>query len=250
MQMIKLNRLERPKALTDEVCQELTRLYIQNKNKDVWNSPMVKQPLKEALLELSHSKCAYCECSVNIESKDITIDHFLPKSMYADKVVEWKNLLPACLRCNRKKNACEEILINPCENEPKEFLGLAKQNPFRLKGIDRGGIGKNTILKIGLNDLEKVMVARMTQWEDIHQRLEDIQEDIQEHGYHEKYRRRLETLMDKCTVKNPYSAVKASNMLVDECYIKIKEIIKESGAWSASMAELENEIEQITLQLV
>lgn len=44
--MIKLNRGECPKDLTDEVKEELTELY------DVWNSSKIKKPLKEALLEM------------------------------------------------------------------------------------------------------------------------------------------------------------------------------------------------------
>lgn len=248
--MIKLNRGERPEALTDEVCEELKKLYSENNEKAVWNSSKIKKPLKEALLEMSHSKCSFCECKVDIESKDATIDHFLPKSLRPDLVVEWENLFPACLRCNREKRDCTEVLLNPCENEPKEFLALSKQNPFRLKGIDDQGIGKKTIDQIGLNDLNRVMVERMVQWEDIHQKLKEYYEDILDYGYQDKYKDRLRKLLNKCTVVNTYSAVKASNMLVDEYYIKIKEIIKDNGAWSDSMIELENEVKQIALQFV
>ena len=72
--MIKLNRGECPKELTDEVKEELTELYKKDKEKDVWNSPKIKKTLKEALLEMSHGKCSYCECALGIESKDVTID--------------------------------------------------------------------------------------------------------------------------------------------------------------------------------
>ena len=107
--MIKLNRGECPKELTDEVKEELTELYKKDKEKDVWNSPKIKKTLKEALLEMSHGKCSYCECALGIESKDVTIDHFLPKKSHEGLVVEWENLFPACLRCNRKKNDNEDI---------------------------------------------------------------------------------------------------------------------------------------------
>ena len=80
--MIKLNRGECPKELTDEVKEELTELYKKDKEKDVWNSPKIKKTLKEALLEMSHGKCSYCECALGIESKDVTIDHFLPKKSH------------------------------------------------------------------------------------------------------------------------------------------------------------------------
>lgn len=248
--MIKLNRGEKPEALTDEICEELTRIYSKNHEKDVWNSPGIKKPLKEALLEMTHSKCSYCECKINVESKDVTIDHFKPKSLYPELVVEWENLFPVCLRCNREKSDCDEILLNPCENEPKDFIALSKQNPFRLKGIDEFGIGKKTISKIALNDPERVMVERMTQWEDIHQKLEETYEDLQDYGYQKKYGTRLKKLLNKCTLINAYSAIKASNLLADEYYIKIKEILKDNEAWTDSMIQLENEVKQIALQFV
>lgn len=50
--MIKLNRGECPKDLTDEVKEELTELYKKDKEKDIWNSSKIKKPLKEALLEM------------------------------------------------------------------------------------------------------------------------------------------------------------------------------------------------------
>lgn len=78
--MIKLERGKKPKELTKEVCEELIKLYAEDNDRAVWNSPKIKKPLKEAILEMSHGKCSYCECRLEIESKDATIDHFLPKS--------------------------------------------------------------------------------------------------------------------------------------------------------------------------
>ena len=49
--MIKLERGERPKELTDEVCEELKKLYAEDRDKDVWNSTKIKKPLKEAMLD-------------------------------------------------------------------------------------------------------------------------------------------------------------------------------------------------------
>lgn len=70
--MIKLERGEKPKELTKEVCEELTKLYAEDNDRAVWNSPKIKKPLKEAILEMSHGKCSYCECRLEIESKDAT----------------------------------------------------------------------------------------------------------------------------------------------------------------------------------
>lgn len=181
------------------------------------------------MLEMSHGKCSYCECKLGIESKDVTIDHFLPKSENPDEVVEWENLFPACLRCNRKKNKREERIVNPCVDEPKEYLGVTSVNRYRLKGIDTQGIGKNTIEVIGLNDIERVMVPRMTEWEALKVHLEEIEEDLKEEGYKNKYRNRLQKIMENCLFDKSYAAVKATNLLNDRSYLQIKDyFIKEN----------------------
>lgn len=122
--MIKLTRDNCPKELNDEVKSALTKLYKENKENDVWNSPRIKVPLKKALMKMSHNKCVYCECMLGIESKDVTIDHFKPKVHNEELVIEWENLFPACLRCNRHKKDNESKIVNPCEENPKDFLGL------------------------------------------------------------------------------------------------------------------------------
>ena len=159
--MIKLERGKRPKELTQEVCDELTKMYVENRDKDVWNCSKVKQPLKDALLGMTCGKCAYCECQLDIESKDVTIDHFLPKSNYPNMVLQWENLLPSCLRCNRDKNDYSEKIVDPCIDNPQEYLALNKKNRYRLEGLDRDGVGKNTLISIKLNDIARVMVPRM-----------------------------------------------------------------------------------------
>ena len=44
--MIKLERGACPKEHTGEVCEELTRMYKENKERDVWNSPNIKKSLE------------------------------------------------------------------------------------------------------------------------------------------------------------------------------------------------------------
>lgn len=248
--MIKLDRGECPNELTKEVCEELTKLYTENRDKDVWNSPKIKRSLKEALLNMSYGKCVYCECELNTESKDATIDHFLPKSTNPDKVVKWENLFPSCLRCNRAKSDYEGRIVNPCNDIPQKYIGLNSKNRYRLEGVDLTGIGKNTIKSVNLNDIQRVMVPRMTEWEEIHQKLAEILEDLNENGYKEKYKKRVEILMNKCTADNPYAAVKASNMLKDNCYWHIKDILKEKGKWTHKFEEIEDEMKRIALRFV
>lgn len=140
--------------------------------------------------------------------------------------------------------------MNPCKDEPKEYIALNAKNRYRLEGFDQNGIGRNTIISIHLNDIQRVMVPRMTEWEEIHQRLADILEDIKEEGYKEKYKRRLGVLMQRCTVDSPYSAVKATNMLDDNCYLDIRRFLKEEGKWTNKLEELEEEMEKIALRFI
>lgn len=248
--MIKLDRGEKPKELTDEVCEELKNLYAEDKDKDVWNSPKIKEPLKKAMLEMSHGKCSYCECKLEIESKDATIDHFLPKSENPDKVVEWENLFPVCLRCNRTKNKSEEQIVNPCVDEPREYLGIRKRNPYRLKGIDSKGIGKNTIDVIDLNNVTRVMTPRMQEWELLKEHLLEIEEDLKEEGYKKKYKNRLQKIMENCLPDKAYTAVKATNLLNDESYSAIKNILIAEGQWTDHIKDIETRIKEVSLNLV
>ena len=54
--MIKLSRGEKPEELTNDVCEELKKLYAEDKDRDVWNSSKIKEPLKKAMLEMSYGK--------------------------------------------------------------------------------------------------------------------------------------------------------------------------------------------------
>lgn len=248
--MIKLDRGEKPEELTDEVCEELKKLYAEDKDKDVWNSSKIKEPLKKAMLKMSHGKCSYCECKLGIESKDVTIDHFLPKSKNPDKVIEWENLFPACLRCNRKKNNREGAIVHPCNNEPKEYIGIKNVNRFRFKEIDSAGIGKNTIQVLGLNDIRRVMIPRMEEWELLEERLMEVETDLKEEGYKKKYKNRLQKIMESCLPDESYAAVKSTNLLNDDSYKAIQNILVEAGQWTDDLKKLEIKIKNIALKLI
>lgn len=45
--MIKLSRGEKPEELTNDVCEELKKLYAEDKDRDVWNSSKIKEPLEK-----------------------------------------------------------------------------------------------------------------------------------------------------------------------------------------------------------
>jgi uncharacterized protein (TIGR02646 family) len=248
--MIKLERGSCPNELSDEVKEELTNIYKQNKEKDVWNSPKIKKPLKEALTTMSNSKCSYCECKLGIESKDITIDHFKPKSSNEDIVVEWTNLFPSCLRCNRAKNASEQAIINPCKDNPKEHLALKKNN-YRIRPKNKSQLGKDTICVLKLNDIERVLTPRSMIAEKIVQTLEEILDDVNELETPIKRRfvNRLTNVMEEGLKDRAYSAVISTTILNNDVFQQLKSLFIEDNKWNANFVEIENSLIEISLSL-
>jgi uncharacterized protein (TIGR02646 family) len=116
--------------------------------------------LQATLLKLFHLKCAYCEAIDNT----LEVDHFRPKGSVAEEpqhdgyywlAYQWENLLPACAACNKRLTDRgrkpgkgklaqfplrsgsprafkptddlgqeQRLLLDPCEDEPKEHLRL------------------------------------------------------------------------------------------------------------------------------
>ena len=119
--MIKITDMEKPPELTDEVIKEKTEKFMKNRKTDVWKEPYIM----ERLLEMSHGKCCYCECKLGKESNWEQIEHYYPKCLYPEEVVSWKNLLPACPRCNTKKNRHDtkkEPIVNPRYDDPSQHF--------------------------------------------------------------------------------------------------------------------------------
>lgn len=247
--MIKLERGLCPTELTDEVIQELTEKYKNDNEKDVWNSDRIKKPLKDALTRMSNNKCVYCECMLNIESKDVTIDHFLPKVSNDSLVVQWTNLLPSCLRCNRVKNRKEDEIINPCDIDPKEHLGV-KKTSVRLVQINSSTIGKNTIRVLKLNDIERVMKARQIVIEKIIEKLIDLLEDIDElKDIKSRHVDRLEGYLSEGLKDKEYSAVVAAKILDEDTFHKLKELYIAKEKWNITLQKIDAELRNIALTI-
>lgn len=103
---------------------------------------------------------------------------------------------------------------------------------------------------IGLNDIERVMIPRMEEWESLEERLIEIENDLKEDGFKQKYKNRLRKIMEECLPDMSYSATKATNLLNDDTYSGIKNILIESDQWTDDLKELEKDIEHIALKLV
>lgn len=127
--MIKIERVERPNELTDEYVDCKTTDYLTDNNKRVWKLPSIK----EKLLEMTNNKCAYCESRIELSGSYMEVEHFYPKSIYPQLVLDWDNLLPCCKTCNLKKGDTDPNdfnLINPTEEDPKNHLILKRYSIF------------------------------------------------------------------------------------------------------------------------
>lgn len=78
--------------------------------------------VREALSQMQHGKCCYCEKKIPTAGGGQGVEHFRPKGKYPGLKDEWRNLLHACPACNgakREKFPMQEdgtpLLIDPSD---------------------------------------------------------------------------------------------------------------------------------------
>ncbi|WP_017904647.1 HNH endonuclease [Pseudomonas asplenii] len=106
--------------------------------------------VKKQLHELFHGKCAYCE-SFYYGSAPVDIEHYRPKGRVYEEpdhpgywwiAMDWENLLPSCIHCNRRSGQVTPTLsasLVRLVNEDKAFsrsrvLQTGKQDSFPILG--------------------------------------------------------------------------------------------------------------------
>ncbi|WP_270167623.1 hypothetical protein [Paenibacillus sp. SYP-B4298] len=248
--MIKLTRPEKPKELTDEVVSELTKEFIETK-KSVWKLKYIE----DALLKSSHEKCCYCECKLDIESKYMEVEHYFDKSKNPDKVLEWKNLLPSCKRCNGKKSDHDTVLapiINPYSMNPKEHLSFFS---YRLRPETK--IGETTIDLLDLNNSKKVVMARFEVAEAIHNQINLLYHSTLEYfeGKQQSPRRRnrivsaANNILMEAGPSEEYCATISTEILHSIQFSKIKEMLADLHLWDEELTTLYDSIRENALNL-
>jgi len=100
--------------------------------------------VKEALIRLSHGKCAYCETMEG--GSDYDIEHFRPKGEVSgpdqEKVElgyywlasDWNNLYLSCMHCNQKR--MQTMLDGKIVSSGKKNQFPLKSEKFRAKNYD------------------------------------------------------------------------------------------------------------------
>lgn len=238
--MIKLEKGKKPDYLSDDKVKELIEKF-KVKSLSVWNHEEIKQ----ALLESSHFKCAYCECELQIEDSYMEVEHFKCKSLYPEEVVNWDNLLPSCKRCNNKKGSLDvEIfpIINPYKEDPKEHLLIQDCRLYAKEGKDSKGY--NVIKKLALNDEERLTLARLMVSNQINSYIEDWIDNIQNIDY---VRNGMLKTLQLCQPDKPFSAFISSTMLRNKDTEIIKQTLIENNVWDEDMNEMYKTCQKIAL---
>ena len=234
--MIQLTREEKPSYLTDEKVKELTSKY-KSEQVSVWNKQQIKLPL----LTSSNNKCAYCECKLQQTDSYCQIEHFHPKSLYPDEVIDWNNLLPSCGRCNSAKLDHDTIvnpIVNPYKDLPSEHLTI---EACRL--YSKTKIGQTTIDVLDLNDI-RLCIPRFELCNKVNENLENIK------GMNDliKQRNQLKNLLITCSKIGEFSAFCSQTLHANRDYSDIQSILKRQNYWNGELDKLDQETLSIALE--
>lgn len=189
---------------------------------------------------MSNRKCAYCETLLSEESKYMEVEHYRPKNIYPDLVVEWTNLLPSCKGCNGKKSDYDTGIfdfVHPVDDNPKDHLTIHLSKPTTfVRGIDEKG--KHFVRQIGLNDYDRLRKPRIKAVYDIIKRLEDIH-DLLTHSNlqsnsssSKKIQRKMTALLSGLHPRSNYSAYKASAILKHSNWQKTYNLMVQNNLWN------------------
>lgn len=236
--MRKIDLPLRPTQLTKEVQAELTKAFHENPNKNVWDKPYIK----EALLNMTYHKCAYSEVLLQESSSYMEVEHFYPKSLYPEKVVEWGNMLPVCKVCNSKKGKVDPnkiALVNPFIDEPSQHLTF--QN-YLCKPLDEKG--NNSIQCYDLNH-SQFTKPRFTQIQGNEKQLDFLAKEMEEEITKKAQRRfveRLKVVLQTGQKTEPYSVCISLAITTDRHYDTIKTYLKMKKLWDCELETLDTEL--------
>ena len=242
--MIKINRLPCPEQLTQEVKDAKTAKYRESAI-SVWNESYIK----DRLLEMSHNKCCYCECNVIAGGSYMEVEHFHPKGLYPDEVVNWNNLLPSCKKCNAQKgehDTVTEPIINPVVDRPQNHLKIRMGVRFMYKD----DIGLDTITVLDLNNQVKHVTPRHKIVQKIENKIEDLLDQTVDYVDSQNKTTRKKNkllngvrgLLEVCQPTEPYSAFMTTALLTNDSYYDMKNRLENEGLWTQEFIDLESKL--------
>lgn len=235
--MIKLSLIAKPAELTEETEAQLVDEY-KCTGQAVWKKPYIEQ----ALLKMTHNKCAYSEQLLNRESAYMEIDHFRHKDKYPDEVVRWGNLLPSCKKCNTTKgdyDVMAEPIVNPLVDNPRDFLYV---EGFRYYSRNHNEKGQTTIEVLALNDRCHFAEPRSSIAFIVADELETLFEKLKQDDTDRKRRNtisRIKSVLEGCSPEHEYSAVISTYILYEfEPYKDIEDYLVQNHLWDEDFAAI------------
>lgn len=247
--MIRLTKPESPVELTSSVKRKLIDLYKQEK-KAVWKQKYIANKL----LEMSNNKCVFCECRLQEEGKYMQVEHFHPKDVYEDEVIEWDNLLPICGRCNPVKNNHDtkiEPIINPTKEDPRDHLYI-----YNFLMLGKSDIGKLTVDVLDLNNTIGIVQPRFLVTIEIIKKLNEIFDDVMAFDQISSSSRKKTLLKNKMRAiyqeanpKSEYSALVSTVVFSYPDYKKLKSLMQSKEIWDNTLDSLEDMANSIKLEM-
>lgn len=239
--MRKIELCKAPVELTPRTVQRLTDEF-KTSGKAVWR----KEYIKNALLEMTFGKCIYSEVRLGENSTCEEVEHFYPKSIYPDKVLEWGNLMPTCKICNAKKGDVDPNkveLINPYIDNPSDYIAFSG---FICVAINRNIKGENSILYYNINnshftrprqhqiELNNEILSRLS---------EEMSEGLNVGNPTKRFIARIKSVLQSAQPTEPYSVCTGTALLKSGVYKTIREELTRKGLWSSELKLLEDNID-------
>jgi uncharacterized protein (TIGR02646 family) len=246
--MIRLKKVSKPARLTQSNVKLWTDQF-KATGKSVWR----KKSIRQALLEMGRNKCAYCECRLEEESKYLEAEHFKYKQKYLDDVLRWKNLLPACRRCNLEKGEHDVVefpIVNPRFQNPSDDIAIKivyDGDECFCRMIGTSEKGQSTIKTLNLLDAERITKPRNGVATRIVRKLNDLHHiaeiaikagqtthdlNVLKNGLHH--------LLQEAQPESEYAAIAASVLLYDGRYASIRGFLEGQNEFPVELNAKEN----------
>jgi uncharacterized protein (TIGR02646 family) len=159
--MIKIQRADKPHILRKHAEKWTKKLLSAKTKKERRNaeSKYQHEEIKEALVNMFHGKCAYCESKITHVDYG-HIEHYRPRSLFPKLTFEWSNLFLACGVCNGAEHKSDHFpevdeggpLINPCDENPADYLNFYYDPTVRIASVyGKTPRGETTEKLLGLN---------------------------------------------------------------------------------------------------
>lgn len=251
--MIKIKRISEPEELTDVIKTQLTEEFKKDKKKAVWNKSYIRQ----RLLEMSNSKCCYCEELVGSGCNEMHVDHYHYKGDYPDEVVKWTNLFASCSHCNKKKSTHDtykEPIIDPTRINPKEIFYM-KNYRYCSRDCSPNSLGKTSIDVLGLNDFDAKVKIRFTIGDGLCKEFYKLYEDATDLGETilTNTRKRNQIIngclnnLKLCVRTSRFGSSMATVLQENQDYQLLRDFLMKYNLWDDELEQLHKESEEICL---